>query len=66
LLRTDTPDLLPWHRVVGAGGAIKLRQDGQEEQRQRLLMEGVRFRDKRVDMEAHEHAFRLWEKEDPC
>ena len=24
LLRTDPVDQLPWHRVVGAGGAIKL------------------------------------------
>ena len=63
LLRTDTPDLLPWHRVVGAGGEIKLRQDGSEEQRQRLLMEGVGFHNERVDMKTHEHRFRLWEKE---
>src|ERR1700729_1098459 len=28
LLRTDPPDHLPWHRVVGAGGAIKLRHEG--------------------------------------
>src|SRR5271163_5329149 len=46
LLRTDPPDLLPWHRVVGAGGEIKLRNDSYEEQRQRLKMEGVRFRRK--------------------
>ena len=61
LLRTDPPDLLPWHRVVGAGGAIKLRHDSAEEQRLRLKMEGVGFRGKLVAMDAHEHAFRLWE-----
>src|SRR5579864_6583251 len=25
LLRTDPPDQLPWHRVLGVGGEIKLR-----------------------------------------
>ncbi len=63
LLRTDPPDLLPWHRVVGAGGAIKLRHDGSEEQRARLRMEGVGFHGERVDMESHEHIFRLWDKD---
>jgi methylated-DNA-protein-cysteine methyltransferase-like protein len=61
LLRTDPPDLLPWHRVVGAGGEIKLRHEAAEEQRLRLKMEGVTFRGKRVDMDAHEHQFRLWD-----
>ena len=63
LLRTDPPDLLPWHRVVGAGGAIKLRHEGSEEQRLRLQMEGVGFRGKVVDMGAHEYQFRMWEEE---
>src|SRR5204863_3323111 len=49
LLRVDPPDSLPWHRVLGAGGAIKLKQDAALEQRRRLRMEGVKFRDKRVD-----------------
>ena len=61
LLRTDPPDLLPWHRVVGAGGAIKLRADGEDEQRARLKMEGVGFVGKRVDMERFEYALRVWE-----
>jgi methylated-DNA-protein-cysteine methyltransferase related protein len=63
LLRTDPPDLLPWHRVVGAGGAIKLRHDSYEEQRLRLKMEGVGFRGKLVDMDTHEYQFRMWEEE---
>jgi methylated-DNA-protein-cysteine methyltransferase-like protein len=63
LLRTDPPDLLPWHRVVGAGGAIKLRHEGSEEQRLRLKMEGVSFRGKLVDMDAHEYQFRMWEEQ---
>ena len=61
LLRTDPPDTLPWHRVLGAGGEIKLRQDAAMEQRRRLRMEGVRFRNKCVDMEHFEHALRAWD-----
>ena len=54
-------DSLPWQRVVGSGGEIKLRQDMAYEQRMRLEMEGVRFRGKRVAMDEHQHAFRTWE-----
>lgn len=56
--------MLPWQRVVGAGGAIKLRYEAALEQRTRLEMEGVRFRGKRVDMAEHQHRFRQWEFED--
>ena len=63
LLRTDPPDHLPWHRVVGAGGVIKLRQDGSEEQRLRLAMEGVEFRSGRVHMDQYEHVFQLWKRD---
>jgi methylated-DNA-protein-cysteine methyltransferase-like protein len=45
---------LPWQRVLGAGGQIKLRGDSAIEQRLRLEAEGVRFRGRRVDMKAHE------------
>ena len=48
---------LPWHRVLGAGGEIKLRGDSAVEQRLRLENEGVRFRGRRVDMKAHEFRF---------
>ncbi len=61
LLRTEQPDKLPWHRVVGAGGEIKLRFDAAVEQRSRLELEGVCFRGKRVDMNQHEHELRPWE-----
>lgn len=54
---------LPWQRVVGAGGEIKLRFEAGLEQRMRLEMEGVRFRGKRVDMVAHQHQFRPWDFE---
>jgi len=49
---------LPWQRVLGAGGEIKLRGDSAIEQRLRLEAEGVRFRGRRVDMKAHEFRFR--------
>jgi methylated-DNA-protein-cysteine methyltransferase-like protein len=45
---------LPWQRVLGAGGQIKLTGDSAIEQRLRLESEGVRFRGRRVDMKAHE------------
>ncbi len=45
---------LPWQRVLGAGGEIKLRGDWAIEQRLRLEAEGVRFRGRKVDMKAHE------------
>lgn len=45
---------LPWHRVLGAGGEIKLRGDHAIEQRLRLQAEGVAFRGRRVDMKRHE------------
>jgi methylated-DNA-protein-cysteine methyltransferase-like protein len=48
---------LPWHRVVGSGGAIKLTGENAAEQRFRLRMEGVTFRGARVDMARHEHKF---------
>jgi methylated-DNA-protein-cysteine methyltransferase-like protein len=62
LLRSDPPDILPWHRVLGAGGEIKLRGDAAKEQRLRLKMEGIHFHANRVDMDTHEHIFRMWEE----
>jgi len=48
---------LPWQRVLGAGGEIKLRGDSAVEQRLRLESEGVTFRGRRVDMKQHEFKF---------
>jgi methylated-DNA-protein-cysteine methyltransferase-like protein len=48
---------LPWQRVVGSGGAIKLRGENGAEQRFRLRMEGITFRGARVDMKRHEFRF---------
>jgi methylated-DNA-protein-cysteine methyltransferase-like protein len=64
LLRTVPAGSLPWQRVVGAGGEIKLPGASGAEQRMRLQMEGVTFRGKRADLSAHQHVFRTWELED--
>lgn len=48
---------LPWQRVLGAGGEIKLRGDSAIEQRLRLEAEGVNFRGRKVDMKACEWKF---------
>src|SRR5579862_2259923 len=61
LLRNDPPNSLPWQRVLGAGGQIKLRLDSALEQRFRLELEGVTFSGKRVNLRLHQHKFRTWE-----
>ncbi len=61
LLRRDPLQGLPWQRIVGAGGEIKLRGEASAEQRLRLGMEGVKFRGKRVNMDLYEHQLRSWE-----
>ena len=49
---------LPWQRVLGSGGQIKLTGDSAIEQRLRLEAEGVRFRGRKVDMKQCEWKFR--------
>ncbi len=61
LLRTTAASMLPWQRVVGAGGQIKLPLDSGVEQRLRLQMEGVTFKGPRIDMAAHQYEFKVWE-----
>lgn len=61
LLRTAPTDQLPWHRVLGAGGEIKLKGSAAKEQRARLKLEGVRFRGERVDMDRFEQALKPWD-----
>jgi methylated-DNA-protein-cysteine methyltransferase-like protein len=63
LLRTEGPGSLPWQRVIGAGGEIKLHFEAAEEQRFRLQMEGVEFRGRKVDLASSQHVFRGWELE---
>jgi methylated-DNA-protein-cysteine methyltransferase-like protein len=49
---------LPWHRILGAGGEIKLTGHAAMEQRLRLQSEGVGFRGRRVNMLKYEFKFR--------
>ena len=60
-LRGELASSIPWHRVLGAGGEIKLRGDAALEQRKRLEAEGVVFSGKIVPMESYEYAFKTWE-----
>ena len=60
LLRTDAVDQLPWHRVLGADGRIKLAGSAFHEQRARLLLEGVVFEGERVAMALCEHRLAPW------
>ena len=50
LLRGEHFDRLPWHRVVGADGAIKTSGASAKEQRARLQQEGVALQGERVDL----------------
>lgn len=59
-LLAKSGDALPWHRVVGARGAIKLRGAAALEQRLRLEMEGVAFHGARAGIGLHRHVFSLW------
>jgi methylated-DNA-protein-cysteine methyltransferase related protein len=60
LLRVEV-SALPWHRIVGVGGQIKVPGAGGAEQRLRLQMEGIKFRGRCVDMERYEHTLRPWD-----
>jgi methylated-DNA-protein-cysteine methyltransferase related protein len=57
LLKTMIPGELPWQRVLGAGGEIKLAGRAAAEQRLRLKLEGVTFVGRRVDLSRHQHTF---------
>jgi methylated-DNA-protein-cysteine methyltransferase-like protein len=60
-LRVTSGHSIPWQRVVGAGGAIKLRFEAGAEQRLRLEIEGVRFRGRKVDLAVDHHIFGAWD-----
>jgi methylated-DNA-protein-cysteine methyltransferase-like protein len=48
------PDDVPWQRVVNAQGKISLRKGGYEEQRLRLLADGIEFDDRgRINLELY-------------
>lgn len=44
---------IPWHRVLGAGGRILIREPYASLQRKLLATEGVRFIERRVDIRRH-------------
>lgn len=48
---------VPWHRVVGAGGRIRLKGEIGLEQRLRLRAEGVGIAGDKVDLMRSGHAF---------
>ena len=56
-LRSPGAKGAPWHRVLGAGGRIRLPGPAGFEQRLRLQAEGVVFRGERVDMKLCEYKF---------
>ena len=49
---------VPWHRVLGAKGMIRLPGEAGLEQKLLLRMEGVEISGNRVDMSSYGHAFR--------
>lgn len=57
-----TGGLLPWQRVVGAGGKILLPGVKGAEQRFLLQAEGVAFNGLRVNMKAHRYAWPAFRK----
>ncbi len=48
---------VPWHRVLGAGGRIRLPGQQGLEQRLRLESEGVGFRGSAAHLKVHQHRF---------
>ena len=50
---------VPWHRVLGAGGRIRLPGEAGLEQRLRLRTEGVPLTNDRVDLTLYGHKFRI-------
>ncbi len=61
----EAGERLPWHRVLGAQGDIRLKGEAALEQRRRLEMEGVRFKGKRVDLAEHKYLFEGWTIDPP-
>ena len=47
----------PWHRVVGAGGRIRLTGESGFEQRLRLRSEGIQIAGDKIDLKKYGHSF---------
>ena len=60
LLRRETLTALPWHRILGSDGEIRLKGEFADEQRLRLRREGVTVESKKLHMEVYEHIFTGW------
>jgi len=45
---------IPWHRVLGAGGKLLIREPYASLQRKLLESEGVQMTERRVNMKRHE------------
>ena len=56
-LRDSASHGVPWHRVLAAGGHIRLPGEPGLEQRMRLRSEGVAFKGARVDLAACQATF---------
>ena len=56
-LRDSDKHGVPWHRVLAAGGHIRLPGESGLEQRLRLRTEGVAFKGARVDLVASQFDF---------
>ena len=56
-LRDSEKHGVPWHRVLAAGGHIRLPGEAGLEQRLRLRGEGVAFKGARVDLAASQVTF---------
>ena len=52
-----TGEGVPWHRVVGAGGKIRLTGENGFEQRLRLRSEGVVIAGDKIDLKRFGHSF---------
>ena len=51
-----TAENLPWHRVVGAGGKIRLTGENGFEQRLRLQSEGIAIAGDKIDLRRYGHS----------
>ena len=51
---TPSGKAIPWHRVVGAGGKLLIREPYASLQRKLLESEGVGMTERRVNMKLHE------------
>jgi len=61
LLRKETLTSIPWQRILGADGEIRLKGEFADEQKLRLAMEGVTFQGHRLNMSTFEHVFCGWD-----